>query len=57
MKLILSKEEQEVLEEKDEVNSESPFCLTIDVTPESGDGLIWETEPLPDDYESEILWF
>ena len=31
--------------------------LYVEVVLESGEGLVWETEPVSDDWEQEILWF
>ena len=55
MKLILLTDNLEPLEEK--ASSESSDVLNIDVTVEQGQALVWKTEPLPDNYESEPLYF
>ena len=31
--------------------------LSVEVVLELGEGLVWEAEAVPDDWEREILWF
>ncbi|MEM9925804.1 MAG: DUF1822 family protein [Cyanobacteria bacterium P01_D01_bin.50] len=56
-KLRLLTEDLEEFENNEDIATVSVDMLYLEVILESGEGLIWETEPVADDYEQEILRF
>jgi hypothetical protein len=56
-KLRLLTEELESFEGNEEVASKPVENLYLEVVLETGEGLVWEIEPTPDNFEREILWF
>jgi hypothetical protein len=35
----------------------STTTLYVEVMLADGEGIVWEVEPMPEDYDREILWF
>jgi Protein of unknown function (DUF1822) len=56
-KLRLLTEELESFEGNEEVAKKPVEQLYLEVVLETGEGLVWEIEPTPDNFEREILWF
>ena len=56
-KLRLLTEDLQAFENNEDVALTAQDQLYIDVSVAPGEGLVWETEPLPEDYDSEILRF
>ncbi|MDJ0745496.1 MAG: DUF1822 family protein [Xenococcaceae cyanobacterium MO_167.B27] len=56
-KLRLLTEELEEFEDNEDIATTAVGQLVVVVELESGEGLVWETEPLPDNYDREILRF
>ena len=57
MKLILVQDNLETFEGNEAIASSEDVNLLIDVELAPGEGLIWKTEPIPDNYQPEVLWF
>lgn len=56
-KLRLLTEDLQGFENNEDTAINPVEMLYVEVVLESGEGLVWETEPVPDDWEREILWF
>ncbi|NET46215.1 DUF1822 family protein [Okeania sp. SIO2B3] len=56
-KLRLLTENGENFENNEAVSTHAVEKLYVDVILEPGEGLIWEIEPIPDDFSREILRF
>ncbi|MEO1372999.1 MAG: DUF1822 family protein [Cyanobacteria bacterium J06635_10] len=57
LKLRLLTEDLEEFENNEDIATVSVDMLYLEVILEPGEGLIWETEPVADDYEQEVLRF
>jgi hypothetical protein len=55
-KLRLLNENCENFSNNEVVAEKAVEFLSIEVRLESGEGIVWQTEPLPDDYNVEILY-
>ncbi|MER3477382.1 MAG: hypothetical protein C4287_13920, partial [Leptolyngbya sp. ERB_1_2] len=56
-KLRLLTEDLLPFENNEDVATNAIDCLYLEVRLAPGDALVWETEPLPESYEREILCF
>jgi Protein of unknown function (DUF1822) len=57
MELRLLTEDLQDFEGNVAIAQPSSEAIYIDVTLESGEGLVWEVSPTPEEYDREILWF
>ncbi|KST69397.1 DUF1822 family protein [Mastigocoleus testarum] len=56
-KLRLLTEDLQEFENNEDIATNPVEMLYVEVILEAGEGLVWETEPVSDDWEQEILWF
>lgn len=56
-KLRLLNHKGEEFENNTNVAKEATEALIVDVQPDLGEGIIWQTEPLPENYKAQPLWF
>ncbi|MBZ8180330.1 DUF1822 family protein [Oscillatoria salina] len=56
-KLIILTEDLQPFEDNEDLATTAVEELTIEVELEPGEGLVWETEPIPENYDREILRF
>ncbi|KST65677.1 DUF1822 family protein [Mastigocoleus testarum] len=54
--LRLLTEDLQLFENNQDTATSPVEMLYLEVVLESGEGLVWETEPISDDWEREILW-
>ena len=56
-KLRLLTEDLQAFENNEDIAIAPVDILYLEVMLEPGEGLVWQTEPLPEDWEQETLWF
>jgi hypothetical protein len=56
-KLRLLTEDLQPLPNNEDIATTAVKSIFVTVTPEPGQGIVWETEPLPENYDREILKF
>lgn len=56
-KLRLLTEDLQDFENNEDIATTAVARLYVEVALEPGEGLVWEVEPTPDNYDREILWF
>lgn len=56
-KLRLLTEDLQAFENNEDMATTPVDLLSLEVILEPGEGLVWETEPISDDWEREVLWF
>ena len=56
-KLRLLSEELQPFENNEDIAQAPIDMVYLEVVLEPGEGLVWEIEPIPEDWEQEILWF